>query len=135
LRKGEANARAKAKVFRRKMTKAEVILWLHLRKLREIGYNFRRQHPVGPYIADFATHAGKLIIEVDGETHGTEEEIAHDGRRHAYLRSKGWRVLRIPNIAVYEDIDHALEIILSHLSPSASLAEGSLGTSPASGGG
>jgi very-short-patch-repair endonuclease len=135
LRKGEETARGKAKQFRRKMTKAEVILWLHLRKLRERGYNFRRQHPVGPYIADFAIHAGKLIIEVDGETHGTEEELAHDQRRDAYLQSKGWRVLRVPNIAIYEDIDHALEVVLSHLPPSASLAKGSLGTTPASGGG
>jgi len=76
LRKGEESARAKAKTFRRKMTKAEVVLWLHLRKLREIGYNFRRQHPVGPYIADFAIHAGQLIVELDGETHGTGEEMA-----------------------------------------------------------
>ncbi|MBV9570828.1 MAG: endonuclease domain-containing protein [Alphaproteobacteria bacterium] len=97
------------------MTKAEVILWMHLRSLREIGYNFRRQHPIGPYISDFAIHAGKLIVEVDGETHGTAEEIAHDQRRDAYLQSKGWRVLRIPNIAIYEDIDYALEVILSHL--------------------
>jgi very-short-patch-repair endonuclease len=89
LRKGEESARAKAKVFRRKMTKAEVILWLHLRNLRDSGYNFRRQHPVGPYIADFAIHDGKLIVEVDGETHGTEEEIAHDRRRDACLHSKG----------------------------------------------
>jgi very-short-patch-repair endonuclease len=115
LRKSEAGARAKAKTFRRKMTKTEVILWLHLRKLRDIGYNFRRQHPVGPYVADFAIHTGKLIVELDGETHGTEEEIAHDRRRDAYLESKGWRVLRIPNIAIYEDIDHALDVILLHL--------------------
>ena len=135
MRKGEEDARAKAKAFRGKMTKAEVILWVHLRKLRKIGYNFRRQHPVGPYIADFAIHAGKLIVEVDGETHGTEEEIAHDRRRDAYPQLKGWRVLRVPNIGIYEDIDHALEVILSQLPPSASLATGSLGTSPASGGG
>ncbi len=135
MRKGEENARAKAKAFRRQMTKAEVILWLHLRKLREMGYNFRRQHPIGPYIADFAIHAGKLIVEVDGETHGTQEEVAHDQRRDAYLQSRGWRVLRIPNIAIYESIDHGLDVILSHLPPSASLATGSLGTSPASGGG
>jgi len=135
LRKGEEGARAKAKVFRRRMTKAEVILWLHLRRLREIGYNFRRQHPIGPYIADFAIHTGKLIVEVDGETHGTEEEMAHDRRRDAYLQSQGWRVLRIPNMAIYEDLDHVLEVILSQLPPSASVAERSLGTSPASGGG
>ena len=135
LRKGEETARAKAKAFRREMTKAEVILWLHLRKLRERGYNFRRQHPVGPYIADFAILAAKLIVEVDGETHGTKDEITHDRRRGAYLRSKGWRVLRVPNIAIYEDLDHALDVILSQLPPSALLAKSSLGTSPASGGG
>ena len=135
MRKGEEEARAKAKQFRRKMTKAEVVLWVHLGNLREIGYNFRRQHPIGPYIADFAIHAGNLIVEVDGETHGTEEEIAHDARRDAYLQSKGWRVLRVPNIAVYENLHHVIEVILSQTPPTASFAERSLGTSPACGGG
>jgi very-short-patch-repair endonuclease len=69
------------------------------------------------------------------ETHGTEEEVAHDRRRDAYLQSQGWRVLRIPNIAVYENLHHVVELILSHVPPSASLAKRSLGTSPASGGG
>lgn len=97
------------------MTKAEVVLWLHLRDLRKIGYNFRRQHPIGPYIADFAILSGKLVIEVDGATHGSDEELAHDCRRDAYLRANGWRVLRVLNMDVYNDVHWVVELILSQV--------------------
>ena len=119
MRKGEKLSRRRAKEFRGSMTKAEVILWVHLRALRRRGYNFRRQHPIGPYIADFAIHSGKVVVEVDGETHGTPDEVAHDSRRDGYLRSKGWRVLRIPNISIYENIEHVIETILSYIPPPA----------------
>jgi very-short-patch-repair endonuclease len=99
------------------MSKAEVVLWVNLRALHVHGYKFRRQHPIGPYIADFAIHVGKLVIEVDGATHGTASEVEHDRKRDAYLRSKGWRVLRVPNAAVYEDVDHVVATILSQLPP------------------
>src|SRR3954451_17001494 len=100
MRTGEQAARSRAKQLRGSMPKAEVILWVNLRALRADGFNFRRQHPIGPYIADFAIHSGRLIVEVDGATHDAPHEVAHDRKRNAYLRSKGWRVLRIPNSAV-----------------------------------
>ena len=74
------------------MTKAEVVLWVNLRSLRPIGARFRRQHPIGPYVADFAHLPTKLVIEVDGATHSTPEEMAHDERRTMYLRARGWHV-------------------------------------------
>ena len=95
------------------MTKAEVVLWVYLRSLREIGYNFRRQHPIGPYIADFAILSGKLVVEVDGAVHGSDEEVEHDRRRDAYLRANGWRILRVPNMDVYNDANWVVELILS----------------------
>jgi very-short-patch-repair endonuclease len=119
MRSGEGFTRSRAKQLRGSMTKAEVMLWVNLRALRADGYNFRRQHPIGPYIADFASHAGRLIVEVDGETHDAPDEIAHDERRDAYMRSKGWRVLRVPNIAVYESIEHVIDTILTHIPPPA----------------
>jgi very-short-patch-repair endonuclease len=115
MRNGEEETRRRAKQLRSIMVKAEVILWKHLRALREDGYIFRRQHPVGPYIADFAIHSGKLVIEVDGATHDTADEVEHDRRRDVYLHAKGWRVLRIPNVAVYKNIEQVVETIISQL--------------------
>jgi very-short-patch-repair endonuclease len=119
MRTEERTSRSRAKQLRGSMTKAEVILWMNLRALRADGYNFRRQHPIGPYIADFAIHAGKLVVEVDGATHGTPDEVAYDRGRDTHLRSKGWHVLRVPNIAVYENIEHVIDSILSRIPPPA----------------
>ncbi|MBI1250033.1 MAG: DUF559 domain-containing protein [Alphaproteobacteria bacterium] len=93
-----------AKKLRRTMTRAELILWAHIRK-RTLGHRFRRQHPIGPFIADFACVAAKLVVEVDGATHATDAEIAADARRTEYLQSDGWRVLRVTNTDVYENLD------------------------------
>ena len=134
MREGQRVARQRAKRFRRKMTKAEVVLWVHLRSLRKIGYNFRRQHPIGPYIADFAILAGKLIVEVDGATHASDEELEHDRRRDNYLSSRRWRIVRIRNEDVFHDVNWVVELVLAHLPPPPRALR-SLGTSPASGGG
>ena len=77
----------RARALRRKLTNAETILWSQLRD--GIGeMRFRRQHPIGPYIADFACIQARLVVEVDGSTHASEEEQMHDARREAYLRSR-----------------------------------------------
>jgi very-short-patch-repair endonuclease len=75
--------RTYAKALRRRMTRAEVILWSRLRRDAIAGRRFRRQHPIGPYIADFACLPVRLVIEVDGATHGSEDEIKKDRRRDA----------------------------------------------------
>lgn len=106
------------------MTDAERILWSRLRRKAFDGENrFRRQHPIGPYIADFACVAAWLVVEVDGDTHGTEEEVAHDRRRDAYIRARGWRVFRVTNLDVYKNLDVVLEGIWRALAlaPSGSL--------------
>ena len=102
MRESEAKSRPLARQMRKDMPKAEVVLWKSLRHLNTQGYKFRRQHPIGPYIADFVHIRGKLVIEVDGNSHGTDERIAHDRRRDAYMRSLGWRVARFSNGAVCE---------------------------------
>jgi very-short-patch-repair endonuclease len=71
-----------------------------------------------------------LVIEVDGPTHDRAEEVERDEGRDAYLRSQGWQVFRLPNVAVYENIGHVVNIILSQVPPPALRA-----TSPAGGGG
>jgi very-short-patch-repair endonuclease len=99
------------------MTDAEVMLWSKLRLKELHGAHFRRQHPVGSYIADFACVAAKLIVEVDGATHSSDREIAYDGRRDAYMKQRGWNVIRVNNYDVYKNLDRVCEMILAHSHP------------------
>ncbi len=99
-----------ARRMRRSMTRAEVLLWAKLRGTA-IGYRFRRQAPVGPFVADFACIEARVIVEVDGATHGTPEEVARDDERTRYLERAGWRVLRFWNREIVENIDGVLETI------------------------
>lgn len=104
-----------AKDLRKRMTAAELILWSRLRRKAIAGQHFSRQHPVGPYVLDFACLALRLAIELDGATHATDEEIAHDHRRDAFLRRCGFRILRFWNSEIYENLDGVLETIRSEL--------------------
>ena len=96
----------RARHLRRDATDAEKRLW---RALREAfpGAKFRRQSPVGPYIADFLSFRHKLIIEVDGGQHSAEV----DARRTAYLTREGYRVVRFWNNEVLENCDAVLQSI------------------------
>jgi very-short-patch-repair endonuclease len=82
-----------------------------LRNRRAAGYKFRRQHPVGRYVADFYAPSSALIIEVDGDTHATPEGVEHDRVRHAYLESLGLAVIRFWNTEVHENPDGVLEYV------------------------
>ncbi|WP_128970981.1 endonuclease domain-containing protein [Bradyrhizobium tropiciagri] len=97
--------RDRAKQLRRAMTRAETLLWRHLKADRLAGLNFRRQAPIGNFIADFVAHACKLVVEVDGESHDFEERIRHDERRDAWLKSRGYRVLRFTNDDVMKNLE------------------------------
>ncbi|WP_170991386.1 MULTISPECIES: endonuclease domain-containing protein [Bradyrhizobium] len=97
--------RDRAKQLRRTMTRAETLLWRHLKADRLACLNFRRQAPIGNYIADFVVHACKLIVEVDGESHDFEERIRHDDRRDAWLTSRGYRVIRFTNDDVLKNLE------------------------------
>jgi adenine-specific DNA-methyltransferase len=101
--------RNRARELRRALTPAEAILWRELRSRRFAGYKFRRQHPIGPFYADFACHECKVLLEVDGETHLGDEE--DDGRRTAYLREQGWLVIRFWNTEVFDEREAVLEAI------------------------
>jgi very-short-patch-repair endonuclease len=81
-----------ARRLRRDATRAERVLWRHLRG-DALGVTFRRQHPVPPYVADFACLEARLIVEVDGGQHGG----ARDAIRDSALQAAGWRVLRYWN--------------------------------------
>jgi very-short-patch-repair endonuclease len=89
-----------AKYQRRNMSPPEVKLWNLLRRSPG-GVGFRRQHPIGPYTADFYCPAAKLVIEIDGQTH--DFTVDRDKMRDAYMRSLGLRILRIPASEVMKD--------------------------------
>jgi very-short-patch-repair endonuclease len=117
------------------MTDAEVILWSRLRMKSMHGFHFRRQHSIGPYVADFACVPVRLVLEVDGATHSSDREVAHDRRRDAYMTQRGWRVLRITNEDVYKNLDNVFEMILALTPPPPSgAADASPSTSPATAG-
>jgi very-short-patch-repair endonuclease len=99
----------KARLLKRKMTKAEKILWNVLRGGQLHGYKFRRQHPLLKYIADFYCHELKLIIELDGEIHETEVAREYDEARTAQLNQIGLTVLRFKNEDVFSDTDKVLD--------------------------
>jgi very-short-patch-repair endonuclease len=101
-----------ARRLRADSTDAEKILWRALRD-RIPRYKFRRQHPIGNRIADFACPEKKLVIELDGSQHA--DEIAADDRRTAELSAHGYRVIRFWNNDVTENLVSVLETIYREL--------------------
>jgi very-short-patch-repair endonuclease len=97
--------RSRAKTLRRTMTRAETLLWRHLKANRLAGPAFRRQTPMGKYIVDFVAHSRKLIVEVDGESHDFVERQTHDERRDRWFASRGYRVLRFTNDEVTKNLE------------------------------
>ena len=87
------------------MIDEERLLWAELKTFRSAGFAFRKQAPIGPYVADFLCRKVKLIVEVDGSHHDRPEQMAHDARRDAWLRSEGYTVVRYDAAAVWRDID------------------------------
>ena len=110
----QANLKA-AKLLRQNETLPEKKLWEALRNRNCGGFKFVRQAPIGPYIADFACRDKKLIVELDGWTHSTPEELAHDARRTAFLNAEGYRVVRFTNEAPMQGMDGLLTLILEEL--------------------
>ena len=95
----------KARELRQMPTETERAAWYLLRGLRARGFTFRRQHPVGPYIADFCCMERRLIVELDGSVHGQPSQARSDARRDAHLKSMGYTVLRFPNGIVLQAPD------------------------------
>ncbi len=101
--------------MRQVMPEAEARLWRQLRDRRLLGHKFRRQHSIGPYIADFACITARLVIELDGSQHADAEEA--DARRTAFMVAEGWTVIRFWNARVLTDVDNVLREIIAHLPP------------------
>jgi very-short-patch-repair endonuclease len=99
--------------LRQEPTPAEAKLWTYLRAHRFTDDHFRRQHAIGPYIADFSAPSRKLVIELDGSQHLDQEES--DAERTAFLASKGYRVLRFWNSDVMNKTMDVMAMILEEL--------------------
>ncbi|CAN5236064.1 hypothetical protein BH10PSE10_BH10PSE10_23020 [soil metagenome] len=97
--------KTRANRLRRIMTRAETLLWRQLKAHRLSGFGFRRQTPLGRYIADFVSHSCKLVIELDGESHDFESAVRNDARCDAWFASRGYRVLRFTNDDVLKNLE------------------------------
>ncbi|GHD11139.1 endonuclease domain-containing protein [Tianweitania populi] len=106
----------RARQFRRSMTDGEKKLWAELKQFRQwYGIHARKQVPLGPYTVDFAIHAHRLVIEVDGEHHFTPSGLRRDAARDAWLRNAGYRVLRFTTGEISDEFDGCVEQLLSEL--------------------
>ena len=106
----------RARDLRREPTPAEARLWAKLRGRNLAGHKFVRQEPIGPYLGDFVCREHRLVVEVDGATHSTDEELRRDAHRTRFLESRGYRVLRVLNAEVMGNLEGVLETILLALS-------------------
>ncbi len=104
----EGQKRDSARVLRRNSTNVERLMWRLVRDRRLVGVKFRRQVPIGPYVADFASIQHRLAIEVDGGQHGSPS----DQRRDSFLAARGWRVMRFWNNEVLQNRGGVLECLL-----------------------
>jgi very-short-patch-repair endonuclease len=104
-----------ARQLRIEPTSAERKLWGYLRKRCLEGYRFNRQVAVGPFIVDFLCREKKLIVEVDGATHGDAHEVKYDDRRTAFLVAQGLHVVRVGNADVYNNMGGVLDGLLIEL--------------------
>jgi very-short-patch-repair endonuclease len=104
-------ANGRARNLRRNMSDAERKLWHALRAKQLDGVRFRRQHPIGRYIADFVCLERRLIVEVDGGQHTEDDQMARDARRDRWLQAEGYRVLRVPTADIYGNIADVLDTI------------------------
>jgi len=99
----------RAKAMRSEPTDPETRLWHYLRAKRLNGIKFTQQVLIGPYIVDFAARDRKLVIELDGDSHGTQER--YDARRTALIESEGFHVLRFNNADVMANLEGVLQTI------------------------
>ena len=99
-------APSRAQALRSNPTDAEKALWRHLRRCQLDGYRFRRQQPIGPFVADFFCPEARLVVEVDGGQHAAQAD--EDDKRTAWLESRGYRVVRYWNNEVLGNVEGVL---------------------------
>ncbi len=106
--------RNRRRELRKEATPQEKELWFELRHSK-LGVKFKRQYSIGGYITDFYCQKYKLIVELDGSVHDTEEAREYDKIRNNYFRELGYKLLRIQNSKIDSDIKSVLKNITNHL--------------------
>jgi very-short-patch-repair endonuclease len=101
----------RARKLRQDMTEAERRVWAALRGHRLTDLHFRRQKPIGPYVADFCCHAAKVVIEVDGGQHGFGSNLKRDRQRDRWFEEQGYLTLRFWNHEVFTQLAMVKETI------------------------
>jgi very-short-patch-repair endonuclease len=109
------NLKDLARVLRKNMTDAERRLWSKIRRKQLKEFQFYRQKNIVDYIVDFYCPAAKLIVEIDGGQHYSEENIVKDEARDEFLSDLGFRVLRFSNSDVFKNIEGVVIEIYNHL--------------------
>ncbi len=109
------NLKELARELRKNMTDAERRVWSKIRRKQLREFQFYRQKNIGDYIVDFYCPAAKLIVELDGGQHYSEENIEKDEARDKFLSDLGFRVLRFSNSDVFKNIEGVVTEIYNHL--------------------
>ena len=107
----------RARSLRKSMSMPEALLWRVLRQ-RPGGLKFRRQHPSGPFVADFFCHEARLVVEIDGEAHARGERPERDRVRDAWFAERSLSVVRVPAREVLRDVNAVVEGIVAAARPS-----------------
>jgi very-short-patch-repair endonuclease len=110
----------RARQLRKGQTAAEEKLWAHLRNRRLSGANFRRQQPIGRYIADFYCHEARLVVELQGGIHNRANQRDYDNVRKMVIEQLGIKILSFNNKEVTQDLERILTEIKRVLAPTSS---------------
>ena len=102
----------RAKELRKNMPDAERKFWRAV-NYDKLGVKFRRQQKIGPYYVDFICFESKLAIELDGDQHAMAKDAEYDNRRTDFIRSQGYKIIRIPNIYVHKHLDFVIDHLKS----------------------
>ncbi|MBD8064120.1 endonuclease domain-containing protein [Devosia sp. PTR5] len=108
-------AKELARKLRRQASYAEQDFWRLTWTFRQSGWPFRRQQLIGSYYVDFACIKAKLVVEIDGDTHGTDLAQSNDAVRDDYLRARGFTVLRFSNHDVTTNLEGIFDVLRAHL--------------------
>jgi very-short-patch-repair endonuclease len=106
---------ARARELRKKLSPPEAKMWNVLRREPFVRHHFRRQVPLGPFYADFASHEAKLVIEIDGAQHFEEAAQRYDASRDAFIAAQGYRVVRFTTPEILGHIDSVAATLLDRL--------------------
>ena len=129
---GPAPTITKARRLRKDLSLPEVLLWQELRK-RPGGFKFRRQHPAGPYVLDFACVKARIAVEVDGSAHGMGDAPAHDEVRDEWLQHQGYSVVRVAAADVLKNLEGVVAFVVERCASAPPLHQLSAGPPPRTG--